>query len=152
MVLFLFFVVSLHHLDITQRCERHVWSQTSLVSLRTSCLSLDIPVKRGSSSVWSRNNSAAACFPRLKPVCHLFTCAFPQAVSNGCAPLSGIRFFSHCFGTYSEMRKRTVVILSLRCIYTHSNFSPPFCRRSRRQDIMHGNPLTQCRGFNLKGN
>ncbi|KAI5626017.1 semaphorin-3C, partial [Silurus asotus] len=23
-------------------------------------------------------------------------------------------------------------------------------RRSRRQDIMHGNPLTQCRGFNLK--
>uniref|UniRef100_A0A8C9WNM0 Semaphorin-3C n=1 Tax=Scleropages formosus TaxID=113540 RepID=A0A8C9WNM0_SCLFO len=24
------------------------------------------------------------------------------------------------------------------------------CRRSRRQDIMHGNPLTQCRGFNLK--
>uniref|UniRef100_A0A668A7U9 Semaphorin-3C n=1 Tax=Myripristis murdjan TaxID=586833 RepID=A0A668A7U9_9TELE len=33
-----------------------------------------------------------------------------------------------------------------------SRFYPTGKRRSRRQDIMHGNPLTQCRGFNLKGN
>uniref|UniRef100_A0A8C5BYY9 Sema domain, immunoglobulin domain (Ig), short basic domain, secreted, (semaphorin) 3C n=1 Tax=Gadus morhua TaxID=8049 RepID=A0A8C5BYY9_GADMO len=32
-----------------------------------------------------------------------------------------------------------------------SRFYPTGKRRSRRQDIMHGNPLTQCRGFNLKG-
>nr|XP_043877756.1 semaphorin-3C isoform X2 [Solea senegalensis] len=31
-----------------------------------------------------------------------------------------------------------------------SRFYPSSKRRSRRQDIMHGNPLTQCRGFNLK--
>uniref|UniRef100_A0A8D3DD45 Sema domain, immunoglobulin domain (Ig), short basic domain, secreted, (semaphorin) 3C n=1 Tax=Scophthalmus maximus TaxID=52904 RepID=A0A8D3DD45_SCOMX len=31
-----------------------------------------------------------------------------------------------------------------------SRFYPTSKRRSRRQDIMHGNPLTQCRGFNLK--
>ncbi|KAM9335062.1 semaphorin-3C [Symphorus nematophorus] len=31
-----------------------------------------------------------------------------------------------------------------------SRFYPTGKRRSRRQDIMHGNPLTQCRGFNLK--
>ncbi|XP_060759798.1 semaphorin-3C [Neoarius graeffei] len=31
-----------------------------------------------------------------------------------------------------------------------SPFYPTGKRRSRRQDIMHGNPLTQCRGFNLK--
>nr|XP_023666742.1 semaphorin-3C [Paramormyrops kingsleyae] len=31
-----------------------------------------------------------------------------------------------------------------------SRFYPMGKRRSRRQDIMHGNPLTQCRGFNLK--
>ncbi|XP_061920711.1 semaphorin-3C [Entelurus aequoreus] len=31
-----------------------------------------------------------------------------------------------------------------------SRFYPSGKRRSRRQDIMHGNPLTQCRGFNLK--
>ncbi|XP_061571296.1 semaphorin-3C [Cololabis saira] len=31
-----------------------------------------------------------------------------------------------------------------------SRFYPTGKRRSRRQDIMHGNPLTQCKGFNLK--
>ncbi|XP_061085846.1 semaphorin-3C-like [Conger conger] len=31
-----------------------------------------------------------------------------------------------------------------------SRFYPSGKRRSRRQDIIHGNPLTQCRGFNLK--
>ncbi|XP_037551833.1 semaphorin-3C [Nematolebias whitei] len=31
-----------------------------------------------------------------------------------------------------------------------SRFYPTGKRRSRRQDIMHGNPLVQCRGFNLK--
>ncbi|XP_026853156.2 semaphorin-3C [Electrophorus electricus] len=31
-----------------------------------------------------------------------------------------------------------------------SRFYPTGKRRSRRQDIMFGNPLTQCRGFNLK--
>ncbi|XP_058875340.1 semaphorin-3C-like, partial [Acipenser ruthenus] len=31
-----------------------------------------------------------------------------------------------------------------------SRFYPTGKRRSRRQDIRHGNPLTQCRGFNLK--
>ncbi|KAJ3612667.1 hypothetical protein NHX12_020932, partial [Muraenolepis orangiensis] len=31
-----------------------------------------------------------------------------------------------------------------------SRFYPTGKRRSRRQDVMHGNPLTQCRGFNLK--
>ncbi|XP_077399613.1 semaphorin-3C isoform X2 [Vanacampus margaritifer] len=31
-----------------------------------------------------------------------------------------------------------------------SRFYPSGKRRSRRQDVMHGNPLTQCRGFNLK--
>ncbi|KAM9824823.1 semaphorin-3C [Neosynchiropus ocellatus] len=31
-----------------------------------------------------------------------------------------------------------------------SRFYPHGKRRSRRQDVMHGNPLTQCRGFNLK--
>ncbi|XP_069376281.1 semaphorin-3C [Paralichthys olivaceus] len=31
-----------------------------------------------------------------------------------------------------------------------SRFYPTSKRRSRRQDIIHGNPLTQCRGFNLK--
>ncbi|KAM8883032.1 semaphorin-3C [Synchiropus picturatus] len=31
-----------------------------------------------------------------------------------------------------------------------SRFYPNGKRRSRRQDVMHGNPLTQCRGFNLK--
>lgn len=31
-----------------------------------------------------------------------------------------------------------------------SRFYPTGKRRSRRQDIIHGNPLTQCRGFNLK--
>ncbi|XP_006633538.2 semaphorin-3C isoform X1 [Lepisosteus oculatus] len=31
-----------------------------------------------------------------------------------------------------------------------SRFYPMGKRRSRRQDIIHGNPLTQCRGFNLK--
>uniref|UniRef100_A0A672Z929 Semaphorin-3C n=1 Tax=Sphaeramia orbicularis TaxID=375764 RepID=A0A672Z929_9TELE len=31
-----------------------------------------------------------------------------------------------------------------------SRFYPTGKRRSRRQDIMYGNPLTQCRGFNLK--
>ncbi|XP_062853051.1 semaphorin-3C isoform X1 [Trichomycterus rosablanca] len=31
-----------------------------------------------------------------------------------------------------------------------SPFYPTGKRRSRRQDIMNGNPLTQCRGFNLK--
>lgn len=25
------------------------------------------------------------------------------------------------------------------------------CRRSRRQDVRHGDPLRQCRGFNAKG-
>uniref|UniRef100_A0A6Q2Z245 Semaphorin-3C n=1 Tax=Esox lucius TaxID=8010 RepID=A0A6Q2Z245_ESOLU len=34
---------------------------------------------------------------------------------------------------------------------TCSRFYPTGKRRSRRQDIIHGNPLTQCRGFNLKG-
>ncbi|KAJ8385752.1 hypothetical protein AAFF_G00182700 [Aldrovandia affinis] len=33
---------------------------------------------------------------------------------------------------------------------TCSHFYPLGKRRSRRQDIIHGNPLTQCRGFNLK--
>uniref|UniRef100_A0A6Q2YSE1 Semaphorin-3C n=1 Tax=Esox lucius TaxID=8010 RepID=A0A6Q2YSE1_ESOLU len=33
---------------------------------------------------------------------------------------------------------------------TCSRFYPTGKRRSRRQDIIHGNPLTQCRGFNLK--
>ncbi|XP_057586775.1 semaphorin-3C isoform X3 [Hippopotamus amphibius kiboko] len=32
-----------------------------------------------------------------------------------------------------------------------SRFYPTGKRRSRRQDVRHGNPLTQCRGFNLKG-
>ncbi|XP_073508410.1 semaphorin-3C [Phyllobates terribilis] len=31
-----------------------------------------------------------------------------------------------------------------------SKFYPSGKRRSRRQDIKHGNPVTQCRGFNLK--
>ncbi|XP_036375723.1 semaphorin-3C-like [Megalops cyprinoides] len=31
-----------------------------------------------------------------------------------------------------------------------SRYYPTGKRRSRRQDIIHGNPLTQCRGFNLK--
>ncbi|XP_071188490.1 semaphorin-3C-like [Salvelinus alpinus] len=31
-----------------------------------------------------------------------------------------------------------------------TRFYPTGKRRSRRQDIIHGNPLTQCRGFNLK--
>ncbi|KAM6306982.1 semaphorin-3C-like [Podargus strigoides] len=31
-----------------------------------------------------------------------------------------------------------------------SRFYPTGKRRSRRQDMRHGNPLTQCRGFNLK--
>lgn len=31
-----------------------------------------------------------------------------------------------------------------------SRFYPTGKRRSRRQDVRHGNPLTQCRGFNLK--
>ncbi|XP_055009462.1 LOW QUALITY PROTEIN: semaphorin-3C [Boleophthalmus pectinirostris] len=31
-----------------------------------------------------------------------------------------------------------------------SRFYPTGKRRSRRQDIIHGNPLNQCRGFNLK--
>uniref|UniRef100_H3BZ87 Semaphorin-3C n=1 Tax=Tetraodon nigroviridis TaxID=99883 RepID=H3BZ87_TETNG len=31
-----------------------------------------------------------------------------------------------------------------------SRFYPAAKRRSRRQDVMHGNALTQCRGFNLK--
>ncbi|XP_077450183.1 semaphorin-3C [Stigmatopora argus] len=31
-----------------------------------------------------------------------------------------------------------------------TRFYPSGKRRSRRQDVMHGNPLTQCRGFNLK--
>ncbi|XP_026065645.1 semaphorin-3C-like [Carassius auratus] len=31
-----------------------------------------------------------------------------------------------------------------------SRFYPTSKRRNRRQDIMHGNPLTHCRGFNLK--
>ncbi|XP_029472069.1 semaphorin-3C isoform X2 [Rhinatrema bivittatum] len=31
-----------------------------------------------------------------------------------------------------------------------SRFYPTGKRRSRRQDIRHGNPMTQCRGFNLK--
>ncbi|KAG9329596.1 hypothetical protein JZ751_003508 [Albula glossodonta] len=31
-----------------------------------------------------------------------------------------------------------------------SRFYPTGKRRSRRQDIIHGNPLTQCRGYNLK--
>ncbi|XP_068611224.1 semaphorin-3C [Brachionichthys hirsutus] len=31
-----------------------------------------------------------------------------------------------------------------------SRFYPTGKRRSRRQDVMRGNPLTQCRGFNLK--
>ncbi|XP_039616988.1 semaphorin-3C [Polypterus senegalus] len=31
-----------------------------------------------------------------------------------------------------------------------SKFYPSGKRRSRRQDVRHGNPLTQCRGFNLK--
>uniref|UniRef100_A0A8C6LWX9 Semaphorin-3C n=1 Tax=Nothobranchius furzeri TaxID=105023 RepID=A0A8C6LWX9_NOTFU len=31
-----------------------------------------------------------------------------------------------------------------------SRFYPNGKRRSRRQDVMHGNPLIQCRGFNLK--
>nr|XP_061809660.1 semaphorin-3C-like [Nerophis lumbriciformis] len=31
-----------------------------------------------------------------------------------------------------------------------SRFYPSGKRRSRRQDVMYGNPLTQCRGFNLK--
>uniref|UniRef100_A0A3Q3JTA2 Semaphorin-3C n=1 Tax=Monopterus albus TaxID=43700 RepID=A0A3Q3JTA2_MONAL len=34
--------------------------------------------------------------------------------------------------------------------FSCSRFYPTSKRRSRRQDIMHGNPLTQCRGFNLK--
>ncbi|XP_036373507.1 semaphorin-3C-like [Megalops cyprinoides] len=33
---------------------------------------------------------------------------------------------------------------------TCSHFYPMGKRRSRRQDIIHGNPLTQCRGYNLK--
>ncbi|KAE8616416.1 hypothetical protein XENTR_v10008801 [Xenopus tropicalis] len=32
-----------------------------------------------------------------------------------------------------------------------SRFYPSGKRRSRRQDVKHGNPVTQCRGFNLKG-
>ncbi|XP_043944265.1 semaphorin-3C [Protopterus annectens] len=32
-----------------------------------------------------------------------------------------------------------------------SRFYPTGKRRSRRQDVRHGNPLTQCRGFDLKG-
>ncbi|KAM4677211.1 semaphorin-3C isoform 1-T1 [Discoglossus pictus] len=31
-----------------------------------------------------------------------------------------------------------------------SRFYPSGKRRSRRQDVKHGNPVTQCRGFNLK--
>ncbi|XP_033019429.1 semaphorin-3C [Lacerta agilis] len=31
-----------------------------------------------------------------------------------------------------------------------SRFYPTGKRRSRRQDVKHGNPMTQCRGFNLK--
>lgn len=31
-----------------------------------------------------------------------------------------------------------------------SKFYPTGKRRSRRQDVRHGNPMTQCRGFNLK--
>uniref|UniRef100_A0A8C8RKM3 Semaphorin-3C n=1 Tax=Pelusios castaneus TaxID=367368 RepID=A0A8C8RKM3_9SAUR len=31
-----------------------------------------------------------------------------------------------------------------------SRFYPTGKRRSRRQDVRHGNPMTQCRGFNLK--
>uniref|UniRef100_A0A0F7Z337 Semaphorin-3C n=1 Tax=Crotalus adamanteus TaxID=8729 RepID=A0A0F7Z337_CROAD len=32
-----------------------------------------------------------------------------------------------------------------------SRFYPTSKRRNRRQDVRHGNPMTQCRGFNLKG-
>lgn len=36
--------------------------------------------------------------------------------------------------------------------YAASNFNSELCRRrSRRQDVKHGDPLRQCRGFNAKG-
>lgn len=102
----------------------------------------------------------------MSEMCQLFTCSFPQAVIHECAPLSGITlsYFPHCFGTDCSLH-------SFIIIWTYEEgggydcvFNSAFCysvfiiichcfpfRRSRRQDIIHGNPLTQCRGFNLKG-
>lgn len=46
---------------------------------------------------------------------------------------------------------RAVVMIACVSVDSHANFIVFLFRRSRRQDVMHGNPLTQCRGFNLKG-
>lgn len=85
--------------------DKEVWATprppSRYLSLRSlwaaSCPSLEIPVSRRSSLVWSRNKSAARKMS-LKCVCCLR--ALLLKLLYECAPLSGItvRFSSYCFG------------------------------------------------------
>lgn len=117
-----------------------------------------------------QNKSAAPVFLQkmcLKCVSCLHT--LPQAVAHECAPPRGITqsHFSH--NVFAAAAPSAVLIWEEEscydcafdsvftvgvCVVMHVYFILLlfFFRRSRRQDIIHGNPLTQCRGFNLKGN
>lgn len=85
--------------------DKEVWATprppSRYLSLRSlwaaSCPSLEIPVSRRSSLVWSRNKSAVRKMS-LKCVCCLR--ALLLKLLYECAPLSGItvRFSSYCFG------------------------------------------------------
>lgn len=70
-----------------------------------------------------------------------------------------------CLAAEKQPQSRSWTILLIRIkkkqtktkvYFKYSCFGITICvlkyfRRSRRQDVRHGNPLTQCRGFNLKG-
>lgn len=158
--------------DITQTSgrERHLAPQTdtSLASFRTSCESPDTSVRLGSSSDRSQNKSPGllSVFLRVKKkkkkqrlkcvscLHDLFLKLLNMTVLHA-EWNNTLRFSSYCSGSDCSVRgfsmtgREVVMIMYSAFIFCFVFVS---YRRSRRQDIMHGNPLTQCRGFNLKGN
>ena len=119
--------------------DKEVWATprppSRYLSLRSlwaaSCPSLDIPVSRRSSLVWSRNKSAARKMC-LKCVCCLR--ALLLKLLYECAPLSGItvRFSSYCFGMLAAplhalnmmwtCEEEDSVFSFFLCIYTQCYF------------------------------
>lgn len=134
---------------------RRLWSGSNqlLVSWHSS-------QEQGRSQFGGRTKSLFVCFFSLflpPKMCRLFTCFSLLKLSGGS---DGNSRFG--LGGWVWIRRPVWVICQLchlfidKLVFFVVRVSVCFllgffCRRSRRQDIMHGNPLTQCRGFNLKG-
>lgn len=130
---------------------RRLWSGSDqlLVSWHSS-------QEQGRSQFGGRTKSLFVCFFSLflSPKCVGCLHAFPSS-SCRVAATGNSRFGLGC---WVWIRRPVWVICQLCHLFIDKLvvcvsvcFLFVFCRRSRRQDIMHGNPLTQCRGFNLKG-